>query len=104
MPFSLYLSFDFSTLVSIPTSSELGMVESESEAVDIQAILEVELEKIEEANTEESVVAAAAINLVILPSNPKKEETAEEDKEEEGPAETHHSPPPTNTSPPPSLP
>ena len=80
------------------------MVESESEAFDIQALSEVDPEKMVEVNTEESVVVAAAINLVALPSDPRMEETAEEDKEEEGPAETHNSSPPTNTFPPPSLP
>ena len=80
------------------------MVESESEAFDIQALLEVDPEKMVEANMENSVVAAAAIKLVALPSNPTMEETVEEDKEEEGTAETHHPPLSTNTSPPPSLP
>ena len=73
MPFSLYFSFGFSTLVSITTSLELGVVESESEAFDIRSLSEVEPDKIEEANTEESVFAAAAINLVALPRNPTME-------------------------------
>ena len=82
---------------------DIVMLEAESEAFKIQALVEVDKETIIKAKVEKYVVATVntdAVPLDALPREPSKEDMQEEqEQEEEGPETRNYSFPPTNYTP-----
>ena len=78
MLLSFYLTFVTLSLELTPTPLDFGIVESESEAFDVQALEYSDaMVKAEAYNFVFPAVSTSSVSLVSLPSNPRREETLE---------------------------